>query len=563
MMISTKERLKRGIRAVFPVFAALLLVFFLRGTVQAGGNSSDTLRIGLYWGDNALDSANLLNYKGSGYEFGYFDEERVFHALACTDETAITMLKDWSMYLYRGAYHTGYASGCDTVGCYHVRLTQTFASFEEAARTAAEYRDAFPAFHDGKWRVCVGSYTSLIEADTARANRGIDGEAETASKYCVTVVVTGSTRIIFQFDCGTERSLAVSPRGNGYEKAITWFKGQSYYGSFQYSRPSGNGLTVLNFVDTEDYVKGVIPYEMSSSWPLEALKAQAVAARTYGARQTEGGTHSRSGFDLCTTDCCQVYRGTAYANSLTDRAVEETSGVYMTYDGDYIEAFFHSSDGGATEDCENVFTEALPYIRGVIDPYEQCVKTGKDSWSYVYTAAEITDILNRKGYYCGNIVSVAPSYTRLGNIKSITFTDEYGKKITVSDAKAGSILYSSAYGKYTHSQRFTITDADGGGREAMSLSVSGEQLYVLGAEGRTKTYARTEQVSVLTASGKSSYSLNGAPVASTISAKRYLVQGSGWGHNLGMSQYGAKAMAELGMSYEDILSFYYYGVTIG
>ena len=551
-------------KTILSVFIVIMAAVFLRIPAKADAAPAEIVRVGLYTGENSLDSANLLNYKGSGYAFGYFNEDRSFVRLAHTDETAITMLKDWSMYLYRGAYHTTAVSGCETIGCYHIRLSEVYPSFEEAAEAAKAISDAFPAYHDGEWRICVGSYTSQAAAEEARLRRGIDGEARTASKYCVTVVITGSTRIIFQFDGGERLPLAVMPCCTAEEKAITWFKGQSYYGGFQYSRLNGDTLTVLNFVQMDDYVKGVIPYEMSSSWPLEALKAQAVAARTYAARQMAGGTHTRYGYDLCTTDCCQVYRGTSYANDVTNQAVDETGGVYMTYDGEYIEAFFHSSDGGATEDCENVFTEALPYIRGRVDVYEQNVHTGKENWSYVYTAAEITSILNMKGYSCGTIVSITPVYTRLGNIKSLTFRDAYGKTITVSDAKAGSILYSNTYGKYTHSQRFTVTDADDTHDTVpVTPSGSGSRVLVLGAGGTIKQYDEKDRLSVLTASGKIEYTLSGNTQGEPISAQRYLVKGSGWGHNLGMSQYGAKAMAELGLSYLDILSFYYYGVNIG
>jgi stage II sporulation protein D len=109
---------------------------------------------------------------------------------------------------------------------------------------------------------------------------------------------------------------------------------------------------VVNFINIEDYVKGVLPYEMNPEWPKEALKAQAVAARTYTAAHLDD-KHKSQGFDLCCEPDCQTYRGTNGASALSDSAVDETAGIYMTYDGAYADAYYHSSDGGATENSEN------------------------------------------------------------------------------------------------------------------------------------------------------------------------------------------------------------------
>ena len=151
----------------------------------------------------------------------------------------------------------------------------------------------------------------------------------------------------------TEKNAAPGLRGTGITAA------------FSITGENGGDLIVYNLVDIEDYVKGVIPYEMSNSWPIEALKAQAVCARTYAM-----ASRKHSGFDLCTTECCQVYRGVGLANDTTDSAVEQTAGQYLTYNGELCVTYYSSSDGGATENSENVWTAAVGYLKGVIDPYE-------------------------------------------------------------------------------------------------------------------------------------------------------------------------------------------------
>ena len=552
---------------VVTLLMAILLTLICSAPARSVEDPEPMIRIGLYWGKTALESANLQNAVGSGFAFGYFDEDRSFIPLGSTQQTAITMMKDWNMYLVGGKYQTDAASGADVVGCYHVRLAETYPDFSSAKMAADAYEDAFPSFQNDTWYVCVGSYTGQSAGVAAAESRGLNGTSMTCSNRCVTIVATGTVHILFQFDCGENRSLAVMPIAEEGEKATTWFKGYRYYGGFQYQRIDGNDLNVVNFLSMDDYIKGVIPYEMNAAWPLEALKAQAVAARTYTAAHLNH--HSSNGFDLCCEVDCQTYRGVNASDENSDRAVDETSGVYMTYDGEYVNAFYFSSDGGATEDSENVFNAPLPYLRGKPDPYEANIVTGHDSWRFVYSADEITSILRMKNYRCAQIVSITPTYTNMGNIYSLKFTDANGVNWVFSKDRAGSILYSSTYKKYTYSQRFTVTDADAPAEESSFYVAGGEgvnllpdDLYIVSGDGSVGMVGGAANTAVLSAEGKETVSLRGY-TSGTITASNYLIKGSGWGHNVGMSQYGARAMAELGMNFVDILSFYYEGAEIG
>jgi len=128
-----------------------------------------------------------------------------------------------------------------------------------------------------------------------------------------------------------------------------------------------SGLCVINTLPVESYLRGVVPLEMSSSWPLEALKAQAVAARTYAVRSI-----SSSGlFDLYSDTRSQAYGGAGREAATTNAAVTGTAGVIATYGGQPIAAFYFSTSGGHTENIENVWNTApLPYLKGVDDPYD-------------------------------------------------------------------------------------------------------------------------------------------------------------------------------------------------
>ncbi|MDR3278281.1 MAG: SpoIID/LytB domain-containing protein, partial [Oscillospiraceae bacterium] len=370
--------------AVLALLIATLLTVPFQPAARGFAPSVTTLKIGLYYGGAALSAANLQNVTGfgEGYEFGYFDANRAFVPLGATTGTVkISMLRDRNMYYdaSQNIYLPG-TSGSIVVGCYHIRLG-AYTTCYEASVAAAGIADAFVKYDSGSFYVCVGNYTTADEANAAASSRGLSGSITSGTAYTVAVVETGTNRMLFEFDDGTGRSLAVTPlTGANGAKPQTWFKGYRYYGAFEYTRVGGEDLTVFNFVNIEDYTKGVLPYEMANDWPLEALKAQAVCARTYAASKI--GAHSASGFDLCTTEHCQVYRGMGSANDLTNRAVDETAGLYVTYDGKLCETYFSSCDGGATENVENVWSAALPYLRGVVDPYEADVAPSLSYYSW-------------------------------------------------------------------------------------------------------------------------------------------------------------------------------------
>lgn len=144
--------------------------------------------------------------------------------------------------------------------------------------------------------------------------------------------------------------------------------GKPYRGVVEIRVVDGNHLRAVNIVNLEDYLRGVVPLELGPSvYPeVEALKAQAIAARTYVMANREQFTHE--GFDICDTPRCQVYGGMEGEDPLTDEAVQETRGLILKYDGKPINALYTATCGGHTEDVVNVFreeAEEAPYLRGV------------------------------------------------------------------------------------------------------------------------------------------------------------------------------------------------------
>jgi stage II sporulation protein D len=143
--------------------------------------------------------------------------------------------------------------------------------------------------------------------------------------------------------------------------------GRSYRGVLELRRGSA-GVNVINVVNLEQYVRGVVAWESPASWPIEALKAQAVAARTYAITTSKGGY----GWDQYADTRSQVYGGISAETPSTDRAVGETSGHVVTYRGAPVVTYFFSTSGGRTEDVENVWSGASrsPWLRSVEDPFD-------------------------------------------------------------------------------------------------------------------------------------------------------------------------------------------------
>lgn len=407
----------------------------------------------------------------------------------------------------------------------------------------------------------------------------------TASSQLTVSVVSGGMivtdrqtgAVVYQ---DTSNSLGIEPYCiSPGEKPVTKC-GYPYYGNFRFEcfQNYPGKMTIVNMVRMDDYVKGVVPYESSPSWHIEALKAQAVCARTYALAHVKESHQNSFHFDLCDSDCCQVYKG-VYSGSQADKvvqAVELTAGVTMTYDGEYCDAVYSSSNGGGSESAVNVWGRDVPYLIGKVDPYEETISDSISnySWSKVFTGEELQAKLISEGRVnCGVITEVRTSVSETGNVLSLTFLDDNGKSWTVYNTDgSGSRCRTMLSLRSLH---YTVTGNGGSASSGGWTPGSGTSLTVNGSgqldlSGGISVIDGDGTVSVITdgyiitGSGVSEISAPApsAPVSGA-SGTSFTFQGTGWGHNVGLSQYGACAMAQLGYGYQEILRFYYTGVTIG
>ncbi len=166
-----------------------------------------------------------------------------------------------------------------------------------------------------------------------------------------------------------------------------------YRGSIEV-RPEGSGVTAINVIDLDPYVKGVVAGEMPSSWPLEALKAQAVTARTYAL-----ATRKTSGlFDQYPDTRSQVYRGVTGESARSNSAVDGTEGSILTYGGEPAVTYYFSTSGGHTENVEFSFVGSLtkPWLVGVPDPYD--TRSPYHRWRASFSTATLSNALNVSGF---------------------------------------------------------------------------------------------------------------------------------------------------------------------
>lgn len=563
--------------------SAAILLTLCGGSASAApaGSGDRIIRVGLHYGTGAMEGLNLLNEEGSGYRFGYYDGSNRFVELGNTAQRAISVVE--TMNVYYGTYdkytcyHTSITSSI-AVGEYHLELPGSYGSFAEAQAAASQYPGGFAACIGGAYYARVGNYTSrdgAVAAQSALAAQGVSTQLRGTSEYGVSVVITGTNTILFQYDdLGQGTGLGVEPIQTDGEKCTTWSKDNLYNGGFRFERIGGGKLTVVNLLGFEDYIKGVVAAEMSTSWPIEALKAQAVAARSYAL--TLGTKHGTHHFDICDDVDCQAYSGQTSAGPNSNAAVDQTVGQVALYNGKVISAFYYSSNGGASESISVVWgsnQSLYPYLVGVVDPYETSLNL-KNNWTRSFTSAELISKLLSGYSVSGPIVSAAiSSYSPTGNPKTVTFTDSAGKNYSVS---AYNMVRKLGLRSYRYGFPGSGTASSGPSAPSGRVSINGTTpvsstagLYAI--DGNGSLTALGSDVYVATGSGTSLLGQGGGQnqgssqwVSSTTAVNGSITfEGRGWGHNLGMSQFGAKAMAEQGMTYQQILQFYYTGITVG
>ena len=378
--------------------------------------------------------------------------------------------------------------------------------------------------------------------------------------------------------------------------------GKSYRGKIVFESGCG-GFNIVNVVDMEEYLKGVLKDEMSPAWPAEALKAQAVLARTFAS-----GSKKHGRYDVCDKVHCQSYSGTKGESAAIVDAVNATGGEILKYGGAPAEIYYFAESGGCTASAKSAWNKNLPYLSAKPDPVP--VNGPNAKWQAAFTMQQIASRLAAAGVPVGSISSLAPAgRDESGRVTSIEVTGSGGTNVVAAAkfraALGASVVKStlfefSAAGGYTPQLKATPATAEPKPQyraptaKADVATMPEKDEEILYWMARNKIFTIQELVSMIgkdseypkfIAEGKRRMAARGqteppqqgaaarqpavAPQAdasplSNAAASGYSVTiyGRGFGHGVGMPQWTAKALAENGWSYKQILDYYFPGTSL-
>lgn len=286
-----------------------------------------------------------------------------------------------------------------------------------------------------------------------------------------------------------------------------------YYGRLEII-DTEQGYLMINEVDIEEYVKGVVPSEMPASYEMEALKAQAICARTYAYRQLSEHKLSSYSADVDDSVSFQVYKNQS-ANAKTIEAVEATKGIVMTYEGEPIESYFFSTSSGATSTDEVWGSESAPCLKSIVTSYDENMPWYR--WHVFFSKEKMESLLIDAGYEIGEIQEIQIiKKSQGGAVVTCAFIGEEGSIEVSNEYKIRNLL--TPYGLEIYRQ-------DGSSVSDFSMLPSAY------------------------------FSIQ--PIYDNSVLSGFSIQGGGYGHGVGMSQNGANEMAKLGYDYLDILNYYF------
>jgi len=260
--------------------------------------------------------------------------------------------------------------------------------------------------------------------------------------------------------------------------------------------PKDKGILVINELPLEKYLVGLVNCEISSKWPIEAIKAQVIVARTYALYKKH--MQAKSQYHLESTVLDQAYDGADKEDDIAEKAVEDTKGQVLLYNGQLIQAFYHSCCGGHTESAKNVWGVDLPYLRGV--KCDSCLNSPFAKWHQSISLSKINSLLNAAGYKINGLKNITPGKT-----------DESGRLEYL-------ILKGNGESKVIRAVDF---------RRIMGYSVIKSTAFTVDIQGDDVNF-----------------------------------NGMGNGHGVGLCQWGARQKAIDGATCKEILSFYYPGTEL-
>ncbi len=621
------------------------------------------VRVGLMMGESVTVSFEVTSTAGFIIGIAETTGDCTFTPIWELSETKVAVANDGNLSKRNMTYSMASSAYDAVIGGYHVQIDCDKYTKDEYTTLLSAVKQALsgyglaviPAYVYSGYTIRVGAFTTRSEAEQWADTVGKLYPNETvyatgASATSVSVLDPQTDAILFEYDCGGETELGL--QGKQDANGNRWLKTPAanvYDGTFVFSRyqsGSRNGVALTNILPLEAYVAGVLPYEISNTWPLETLKAFAIVVRSYTLTHAE--RHTGTDVDMCNNAHCQVYKGAGRINRNVMTAVKETAGQVMTYGGEIVDAYYSSSMGGTTVSAKDAWGGDIPYLQAKETPWEDYMNHENAFWIVEMTPAELTERLRKAGHNIrGTVTNVEiaayaenSTYVKVlkvtdssGSVTQITGTDnvrmsltpnvksanfvvgkgkvEYTEQVieittvpatttrstkaettepTVAEPTPAETYVSTTKAAYDYDKDYGYTTLYGyhvltAAEECVSdidfsvtlLSAEGEQVYersdifVLSSECASaftgeevvvkKEEPKVEEVHVTETLSTSTETIL-HKVAYAENTNNFIFVGKGWGHGVGISQYGAYDLANLGYAYRNILESYFDGISL-
>lgn len=443
-------------------------------------------------------------------------------------------------------------------GKYTVLLKHVFSSYAALQSYISGingyYGYTYPVLNTSGWQLAIGGFANQATAadgmnEILKGNSFLktgDISASNLSNQSL-MGINSSSRIVM---CSNvKNAIAAQSKTSGGKITYTGATKKAYRGRMEIVRNAGKNIKVINCLKFEEYLYGVVPAEIGGNAPPEAIKAQAILARTYTLNQVK---HKSQGFDVCASVDCQAYGAASIETDNATKNIQATKGEVVTYKGSLAQVFYYSSNGGSTEDVKNVWGSTYPYLIYAKDTSETN-DTYHYNWQQTFTPAQVAAALRSNGVDLGNITSITVNkkaasgrpteITVKGTKDSKTYVNERCRTFLGLPSQLYTIKTTKASGS---------VKAKGSDGKTSSVSIPGKN--AASADGNSKINSSASSYSVI-GSNKTKKSISNVPAS-------FVFTGKGWGHAIGLSQNGAMARAKKGQSYKDIISFYFPGTQL-
>ncbi len=556
------------------------------------------IRVGLMYGSNVTVGFETDSDFGFGINLVNRLDDLTNELLWELPDTKVSCTVDANLAKSAMTYSKTSKESSVVIGGWHAEIGEDL-SYDETVDLIDELEDvlddldvyAIPSYIEGGYRIRVGHFATKADAKELDLELSdifpelditVAGPTDTA----VSVVDPLTDRILFEYDDNDETALGLTPLSDtdGERGYLVTPAKKIYDGTFMFRRyitDTVDGVSLTDIIPLGEYIKGVLPYEISSSWPLEAQKAFAICVRSF----TLASVRHESAYqvDLCNTAHCQVYNGRSKITDLVEQAVDETAGLVMTYNNNIVTAYYSAVTGGVTVGVDDAWGgSAKPYLVAVQTPWEIFTNHSYGVWQVEVSPSELcTYLRDTKGYtnLKGKIVDISIDKLAKNStyVYQITFTDSYGTEVTVKTTDA----VRTALSKYVNSANFVVGKGSVVADTTTFTTVSTDSLNTR-TESGDYTLGKPEMVRVMSGSGAIEAELEGASVLTAggtlklgetssmtesqtyyaSNSSNFIFVGKGWGHGVGLSQIGVRDLAKLGYEATEILKKYFTDIKI-